>query len=464
MTKTNTFLSNLTSNDVLGDNGMPAHSTTDSAVLDLFFALGTRPDTARVIILVSKAWAENPELTLKALFHSRDVRGGKGERKSFRDALKYLANFQTFPEKLVALIPEFGRWDDLHVLFDTKLESAAIEAISNALLVDKNGLAAKWSPRKGPIAARLTKALKLSPRSYRKLLVGLTKVVETPMCANEWAGIKYSAVPSQASRIYASAFFKHDPDGYTKWKSEIANPAGETKEKINVGTLYPHEIVKKLRSDFPAEEAWAKLQETFPLNDSRILPVCDVSGSMTGLPLDVCVSLGIFLSQRNRGPFQDRFVTFSEHPKLQHLTGTLQNRVDQLQRAQWDMNTNLAAVFNLIAKAAVGADTNDVPTDILILSDMQFDACVENASDNAFAMAKRKFEAAGLKLPRVIFWNLKVAGRNTLPVKSNAQGAALISGFSPSILSGLLNSTDDFSPLKIMLDILNVQRYSSIVI
>lgn len=458
----NTFLSNLTKNDVRGENGMPAHSTSDSAVLDLFFLLGTRPSADRVRDAVSRAWAEDKTLTLKALFQSRDIRGGKGERDSFREAIKYLGS--DFPAHLVPVIPEYGRWDDLHSLLGTPVSGAVVEAIE-AGLAAKNGLCAKWQPRKGKIAAELAEKLGLSPKSYRKLLVGLTNVVESAMCANKWDGINYSHVPSAAGTLYNAAFWRHDKDRYQEWKAELAKPVAvdeKPKAKINVATLYPHEVIKKIGTAYPYEEAWAKLQELFPENDERILPVCDVSGSMTGLPLDVSVALGMFLSQRNRGPFQDCFMTFSERPVLQRLSGSLSQRMNQLQRAQWDMNTNLEAAMNAIAKAAEKADPKDVPTMLLILSDMQFDSCIKNADQNAFKMAKQIFKSKGLELPKIVFWNLRDSGSNTLPVKSHKSGAALVSGFSPSILGGLLNSPKDFTPYGIMQRVLNAPRYEAI--
>jgi hypothetical protein len=458
MKRKNSFLSNMTKNDVVGENGMPAHSTSDSAVLDLFFLLGTRPSGKRLLNAVDAAWADNPTLTLKCLFQARDVRSGKGERDSFREAIKHLAN--KLPSNLVKLIPEYGRWDDLQTLVGTPLETAVFEAVSSGL-EGKNGLCAKWTPRKGDFAVALTKFLGLSPKRYRKLLVGLTNVVETDMCERKWTDIDYSKVPSQAGKIYAKAFNRHNPEGYSSWRTKLSEPNSGV--KINVSTLYPHEVTAKLwDTSYPVEEAWAKLQETFPEVEDRILPVCDVSGSMHGLPMDVCIALGLFLSQRNRGPFQDCFVTFSESPKLQKLSGNLKSRFSQLQRAEWAMNTNLEAVFELVAKAASKSAPEDVPSTILIMSDMQFDACVRNSSQNAFKMAKKLFDERGLKLPNVVFWNLRDSGSNTLPVKADKSGAALISGYSPSILKNLLGNPSEISPMGIMLKTLEAERYAPI--
>lgn len=465
----NSFLSRMTHNNVRGENGMPAHSTTDSKVLDLFTLLGTRPTPEQLGPMLTRAYGENPELTLKALFHSRDVRGGKGERDSFRMAIYDIALQRPDDlRNLVQYIPEYGRWDDLHTLFGTPLQAEALLTIRNGLAAG-NRLTAKWTPRKGEIANEIRHYLRLSPRSYRKMLVNGTKVVESQMCANEWEAINFSHVPSNASKIYAKAFNRHTPEKYQMWREALKT--GNDGAKINVGTLYPHEIVQEARKDgdYPFEEAWTKLQETFPAFEEKILPVCDVSGSMNGLPMDVSVSLGLFFSQRNTGPFKDCFVTFSAQPKLQKLTGNLKSRLRQLETAHWDMNTDLIAVYNLIGQAAAKSAPEDMPTTILILSDMQFDQAVEwgkgynMAGGNAMQELDKRFAAIGRQRPKVVFWNLRPEGAKTQPVKQHESGAALLSGFSPAVLRAVVNNRlESFTPYNVMLETLNAERYAPI--
>lgn len=461
----NSFLSNLTHNDVRGENGMPAHSTSGSKVLDLFALLGTRPDEAALARPLALAWGEDPELTLKALFHSRDVRGGKGERDSFRIALRDLASYtpETI-EHLVKLIPEYGRWDDLFAFDGTPLFDVALQTIAEGLgAYDTSRLAAKWTPRKGPMARAMREFLGLSPKQYRKTLVRATHVVETPMCAREWGVIDFSKLPSRAGKIYSKAFNRHEPERYQSWREALKE--GKDGTKINVSALYPHEIVQEARKDsaYPFEAAWDRLQQDFPAFSEKVLPVCDVSGSMNGLPRDVSVSLGLFLSQRNTGPFKDAFITFSLHPVLQVLTGNLQARLRQLEESQWDMNTNLIAVYNLIGAAAAKSAPEDMPTTILILSDMQFDSAIEDANANAMQELDKRFAAIGRKRPKVVFWNLRPVGAGTLPVKQHESGTAIVSGFSPSVLKAILNNKlEDFTPYNIMLETLNAERYAPI--
>ena len=184
-----------------------------------------------------------------------------------------------------------------------------------------------------------------------------------------------------------------------------------------------------------------------------------VSGSMEGTPMEVSVALGIYLSERNVGPFKDGFITFSANPKLQILNGTLSQRVSQLARSQWDMNTNLESVFKLILSTAKkhGLSNRDLPKNIIILSDMQFDRCVYGSSKSAMDMIRSMYSSAGYTVPNVIFWNLRTS--TGVPVKSTESGVALVSGFSPSIMKTLLGGNTN--PMKVMLSTLSILKVLS---
>lgn len=460
----NSFIRGLTRKDSLTENLMPAHSHSGSANLDLFFNLGTRNlPAAEAARLFGLAFGEHMPTAMKILFYNRDARGGRGERASFRGLLRILSQSQPDVVRRVAhLVPEYGRWDDLHVMFGTLAADAAKAAIVTGLN-EGNALAAKWTPRKGDVANRIREAMGLTPRQYRKMLVGLTKVVETMMCAKKWDAINYSHVPSRAGMIYAKAFHRHDEARYDAWREALKKPKEERQgEKINVDVLYPHEIVHRINDrSFPVQQAWEALGELFPPVEEKIICVCDVSGSMSGLPMEVSVSLGIFLSERLTGPFKDMFITFSAKPKLQRLHGSLADKVSQLETAEWTMNTNLEAVFHLITRASAGADPKDVPHTILILSDMQFDEATRSPSDSALEMIDRQYAERGVKRPNVVFWNLRAVSK-TLPVQHDEKGTALVSGFSPSVLKTLVNHPGDFTPMSIMRRTLSDPRYDAI--
>lgn len=440
-------------------NGMKARATTTSKVLDLFNKVGSSRG-ANLEGDLYAAFAENEELTLRLLQWARDVRGGAGERQMFRDLLRSLEKVNPVAAfRLIGKIPEIGRWDDLFAYQNPINRKWAFMFIRGALS-QGNGLCAKWMPRKGPVAAELRKFLRLSPRDYRKLLVGLTNVVETQMCAKNWESIEFPKVPSVASARYQKAFGRHQPERYAAYLDSLKK--GET--KINAGAVYPYDVVKSLDFGNPAvaSEQWKALPDY--TDDSNILPVVDVSGSMSTPAtsslscLDIAVSLGLYLSDKNTGAFKDRFVTFSERPELVTLRGDLQSKYRQLIRADWDMNTNLHAVFEKILGLAVrnGVPQEDMPAMILILSDMQFDRCIRH-DDSAMQMIERKFEEAGYRVPKIVFWNLNARYGN-VPTSKEKRGVALVSGFSPSIMKSILKE-GTFSPYDVMLDALMSKRY-----
>ena len=205
------------------------------------------------------------------------------------------------------------------------------------------------------------------------------------------------------------------------------------------------------------------------IGDELVLPMCDVSGSM-GCPvggndnlscMDVCVSLGLYLADKNTGPFKDMFLTFSATPSINVLKGNLRSKLRQLETADWGMNTNLHAAFDEVLRVAVKGKVKaaDMPKYLLIMSDMEFDRCTQ-FDDSAMQMIQRKFEAAGYEVPKIVFWNLNARAGN-VPVKYNMKNVALVSGFSPSIMTAVLGAKD-MSPVSVMLETLNSKRYAAI--
>lgn len=47
------------------------------------------------------------------------------------------------------------------------------------------------------------------------------------------------------------------------------------------------------------------------------LAICDVSGSMSGTPMEVSVALGVVVSELSVEPWKGKLITFSKNPKLQ---------------------------------------------------------------------------------------------------------------------------------------------------
>lgn len=446
-------------------NGMVTFTSSLDRVVDFFFLAGASRGKD-----ITKAFAgalnDNPELALRVALWGRDVRGGAGERNMFRQCLAYLEqhDYSNFV-RVLPKVAEVGRWDDLLVAKTPLGREAAFDLIKAALDAG-NGLAAKWMPRKGKDAADLRKHLGLNFKDYRKLLVNLTKVVETQMCARDWTNINYSHVPSVAAARYQKAFTKHDPNGYAQYQAGLVT--GDT--KVNAGAVYPYDVIRSMRtgSASTAEAQWAALPNYLE-DGHNILPICDVSGSMTCAAggrgsvtcLDVSVSLGLYLADRQKGAFANMFMTFSSNPKIQVLKGkTLAARMKELEKAEWGMSTNLEAAFNEVLKVAkIGrVDPADMPKTLLVISDMEFNSSSLNSKHNAFDMLRAQYKAAGYELPKVVWWNVNGRGGN-VPVKYNEAGTALVSGFSPSIMTSII-SAKKFTPVDVMLEAVMKPRYA----
>jgi hypothetical protein len=469
----NTFVNAVVNQEARTANGMKARKSTANAVVDLFFKIGASRGK-NIVPDFTAAYVQDPNLALRIAAWSRDPRGGAGERQIFRDILKHLEN--TNVKAAIALmtkVPELGRWDDLLVVESSFLKQMAFEMIKNALEAD-NGLCAKWMPRKGDFAVELRNYLGWSPKFYRKRLVELTKVVEQNMCANAWDEINFSHVPSVASARYKKAFNRHTPK-YGEYVAALVK-GGNPEVKVNASVAFPYDVLKGrincygVKFDKTELDLIQKQWEALPnyVGDANILPLVDVSGSMscragrqgTLSCLEVAVSLGLYLADKNTGKFKDTFLTFSGTPELLHLKGNINQKIDQMVKSKWAMDTNLHKAFAKILDVAVKGQVpqEEMPKMLMILSDMQFNQCVEY-DDSALQMIERKYAAAGYEVPKVVFWNLNAS--DNAPVKFDESGTALVSGFSPAIVKPLLSGNlEEFTPESIMLKTVMVDRYA----
>jgi hypothetical protein len=467
------FFDAMTTNDTLTENFMPTHSTSGSHMLDWFFKMGGyRGQSVDTIVgHFATAFGESDELAMRSLFCLRDVRGGMGERRSFRLAARWLA--QVHPEYIKANIhniPHYGRWDDvLYVCLGTPVEDDALTFIWEAL-TEGDKLCAKWMPREGKseheIAVYLVEKFGLSRREYRKLLARNTEVVENLMCAGRWDRINFAHVPSQAFAKYRDAFARHQPDRFNAFLERVES--GE--EDVHAGAIHPHEIARKLLGYATPSTVRAMNAQwkSLPRQDTPdgTLVVADVSASMNtgdGVPMQVSVSLALYFAEQLQGPFENVVVTFSEKPKFFRVpSGTLEEKMCAIRDMNWDMNTNLEAVFDLMLMRAKRAELADeeMPKNILIISDMQFDRCIEDGDKNALEMMRSQYKEAGYTFPQVIFWNVRSS--SGIPAKMSESGVGLLSGFSPSLMQAVMNGVAD--PQSVMENTLMDERYDKVVV
>jgi hypothetical protein len=467
----NSLIKNLSkrTSKTLTANGAVTFKKSGSRLLDFYAQAGSmRNDVQTALELFKKAFSEDPQSAVRILFYLRDVRGGQGERDLFRECLEWLGTEEEEVfEKIVKHVSEYGRWDDL--FFDNDV---CFEIIGKQLKKDRKedhpSLLAKWMPTINASSentrnkARLfAKALGFDEIEYRKLIRDIRKKIETVeelMSANKWKNIDYSAVPSQASRIYKNAFLEHDQLRYSKFIEKAEK--GEV--KINAGTLYPFQIYKSVMSDYsPTLEAlWNQLPDY--TGGKNAIVVADCSGSMMGDPMSVSVSLALYFAERNKGAFNNYFMTFSDECELQKVTGkTLKQKIANIEREGFCGSTNLQSAFDAILETAIENDVpeDEMPSTVYIISDMEFNSACSYGSTN-LEVIQKKYKKAGYEMPSVVFWNVNASGRN-LPAQSDEEGIAMVSGFSPVIFK---MAVENKTPEEVMFDTINSERYAPIKI
>lgn len=462
-----TFKNAINTQKTTTENGMEAYVSTSNACVDLFYKIGASRNQDILPDFI-KAYVENPSLALRIAAWVRDIRKGSGERSTFRSILKYLElNQPQDALKLMKMVPELGRWDDLLVFETPEVRAQAFTLIHEALKAN-NGLAAKWMPRQGKTASELRKHFGLSHKEYRNLLVSLTDVVETKMASNQWKSIDYNTVPSLAISRYKKAFNRHGKE-FKAYVKELSS--GSKTAKVNASAVYPYDVLKgrltyrmaydKTELDL-IEAQWKALPNY--VGSSKVLPLVDVSGSMTCdigdnfTALDIAVSLGLYFADKNLGSFKDCFLTFSGQPELLNLKGSINQKIDQMVKSHWAMNTDLNKAFDLILRTAINGKVqpSEMPSTLIIFSDMQFDYC---ANLTGYEMIKVQYSDSGYTCPRIVFWNL--TAYSNVPVQYNQDGVALVSGYSPAIADALLSGDlSDFTPVGIMMKKVMDERYN----
>ena len=486
-------LTNTLSNAVqLTENGAVGYVTTGKNIVDMFFKISSYRNMPESAIKAdfAKVYAENPNLAVKFAFYVGDIREGLGERRAFKAMIEWLSAVENF-DKLIKYIPEYNRFDSMFVLRGTALENQMVKAIKQQLVSDKNGehpsLLAKWmpsintsSPKTKELGRWFASQLEMTERQYRKTLSGIRQkleLVESKMCANEWNSVNYEHVPSKANLIYKDAFLKHDETRRREFLEKVLK--GEA--KINSGVNFPHDVVHKygscpMRKDDAIEALWANLKNTLNDASSNIMVVRDGSGSMTSTisgtsisALEVATALAVYFSERQTGEFQNKFITFSSRPEFVDLSNckTLQEKLRACHPYDECSNTDIEATFDLVLKTAVqnNLKQEEIPT-LLIVSDMEFDYATTmswNAHESEFVTLfktiETKFKAHGYELPKLIFWNV-MSRTGTIPMKENAAGVGLVSGFSTNVIKAVLSN--ELDPYQAIVKILDSERYASI--
>lgn len=466
------------------ENGAVALNTTSDARLDLFGTIGAlrEADNNRIETLFAEAYNQDALFATKIVFYARDIRGGLGERKTFRTLIRYMAD--KHPEALrpnLDLIGVFGRYDDLYELIGTPLENDMWAAMKKQFEEDlKNfnegnaiSLLAKWIKTADASSAETRKLGILTAQklgypvyNFKRIVRSMRKhigVVEGLMSAGRWDEIKYSEVPSRAMMIYRKAFMKHDEQRF----SEFINQAEKGEVKINATTLFPYDIVEKIlygRESSKVLEAQWKALPDYVEKGTNALVMADVSGSMIGRPMAASIGLAIYFAERNVGAYHNLFMTFSGNPETVVLKGeTLEQKIHNVSRANWAMNTDLKAAFDKVLDIAEKnhITQDEMPKAIVVISDMEIDCC-GNREWSFYDKMAAKFAKHGYVIPNVIFWNVN-SRHDVFHADSTRKGVQLASGQSVTVFKQILQSLG-YNPVEAMENTINSERYECITV
>ena len=443
-------------------------------------------------------------------FQTRDVRGGKGERKLFYQFLQSLYRHdKETTAKMLHLVPEYGCWRDMWeiVRLVPELESEVLSIVASVFVEDKQkwkedkkhtmSLLTKWIPREGSgtypgMARTLANELYPTEKSERKRLVmyrkdvsamnKVLKTVEIDMCGKTWAHISPQAVPGRCLKIHKKAFLnlpkaggKADGEEKLRYPDEkdrkecrehflafIEDLKNGKKKAHGAHVVMPHELVATCISHGTSKEEldinqgqWVSILEKTLEGGGlrRSVPMCDFSGSMSGLPKLISLALGILISEVNHDSFKDHILTFDSNPSWHSFAGrtTLKEKVDSISRQLGQgLSTNFfgacMSILERMKKHRV--PVGEEPEDLIVLTDMGFDdACV--ASNDTWSTQLTLIQDAfhrvgeevwgvgtGWKPPRIVIWNLR-AEYNDFHAKADQEGVIQLSGWSPSVLKVL---------------------------
>ncbi len=451
------------------DNGALAYATTGSELLDFDFNTASfrQGDVKHIMDAFTKAFYEDKDAAMRYLFYLGDIREGKGERHIFTTILETLAYEKPeIVKAILPLIPEYGRWDEAINLVTTPVCDDVVNLVSEQLKADmiasKNGealsLCAKWMPsinasNKDTVKKALIFIDKLGvdKKDYRKMLSNLRdnlNVIEKLLAEKnvERLSQMQEKFTSKQNYKYQKALERLMPEERNKFFNDVL----EGKAKINTKVLEPYEIFYRYRRDLYSRskntsyEIYWKLLPNKIQSGKNVLVVRDGSGSMyTTIPgtnngeiVDVASALTTYFAQHAEGKLKNKFITFSSHPEIVDISqcNTLAETIQYLYSFGDCSNTNIEKVFNLILETAKRNNytQEDLPRNILIVSDMQFDAHSFNWNAKLFDAISSTYEAAGYKLPRLIFWNV-ATHKTAIPKIQNDKGLVLLSGYSKNI-------------------------------
>lgn len=523
---------NLDDNITTENNALsyPEPRTLDGIFVTAFFKFMRGLEQDKVFEILDRCWTSNIYQTGRLIFQTRDIREGKGERKLFCQCMTWIAVKHTsYFKSLVNLFLEYGRGDDIFVvlgmIYDLGENELFLE-LNNYVntwvdIVIRNddykmnnfeavSLMAKWFPsensslnRKYSFYDRFCLQLGYTPRQLRKKYIAPLRryinIVETILSGKQYHKLNkeyLSTIPSKAMHKLKKALERHSPE----WNSYInALRKGSNGIKINTGALFPHEIISGLIENSDWNEynlnnyelirsQWKQMlsdlrekMENSGINFRKTLALCDTSGSMYGIPMNVSIALGLIISGLTNDEFKNLIVTFESDPHFINIPNAEEDIIKaisfmcDINRFPWGGSTNFSAVFTKLLDYAVnykyppghkkyankvGLAQEDMVERIFVFSDMQFDEADDGNFHTNYENICNQFEWAGYQVPEIVFWNLR-GNTSDFPVKPDENGVCLVSGYSPTLMKNVMDG-GDFNPVNIVYNTLNNERYDAV--
>lgn len=215
---------------------------------------------------------------------------------------------------------------------------------------------------------------------------------------------------------------------------------------------------------------WDNLADYFHNAVFNGVAVVDTSGSMTNFgntiaPIDVAIALGMYCAEKcnTKSPWYGNYITFSAQARLVQVEGVdFVDKVGRIMKANLCENTNIESVFDLILNLAIKnrVPQEDMPENVIIISDMEFDSARGYRSRNVETVMEkcmREYTTAGYKLPKLVFWNVD-ARNNTIPMRDEGY-ISFVSGYSPVLFEQIMSGK---TGIDLVLDKLNSKRYEAV--
>ena len=421
----------------VGMKGSDVFDSTGSSFVDLSVRLVRGGWSPELEALFLKALETSEEDTIVLAFQTRDIRGGKGERKLFGQMVEIL--LKTRPELMIGLldlVPEYGCWRDLYTEHFYGYRPDVVDLVVKQLKADADtkpsatiSLCAKWAPREGkntegakamaaqlfPSEPRLSHRLK----AYRKLVAGLNRRLDTTeikMCSQHFADIDPAKVPGVCLAKHMKAFLNQplkgrglrhpdDPDRNAcreHFQDHMAKAVKGAAKVNGAVTRYPHQVIKDIvkGAEGAEKDALIAVWNGMVANAKALgglqktIAMCDFSGSMHSAgtakdtPYWVSMAMGLLISEVTSDEFKDTFLTFDSNPTWHNLpTGTdIFNRVRSIGYVGQGTSTDFQKAMDLVLSTLKEKRVRpgQEPKDLIVITDMAWDQACSSSERSAY--------------------------------------------------------------------------------